>query len=85
MERKPKRKRSSTKRNHHTWTTEELDETRAIFKGFILKGVTPRQGEVEKAMRLSQKRNGFIHKLKRDNIKKKVNWIIQSNKGEETL
>lgn len=77
-ERKAKTKKKATDR--HRWTEAELEEVSNIFKNFIDAKKTPGQREVEKGMKKSKRHNGLIWKLKRDNIKKKVSWIICSHK-----
>ena len=82
----PQKKRRQTKARsvRHRWTPEEIEEVLRIFKNFIAAKQTPGQLDVEKAMKKSKKRNGHIWKLKRDNIKKKVSWIICRSSREWT-
>jgi hypothetical protein len=57
-----------------------MDEIHSRFQNFIRARKTPGQIEVEKCMKQSKAKNDHIWKLKRDNIKKKVSWIICSAK-----
>ena len=63
----------------HTWTIEEIEETKVLFKDFFRRDVTPGSDAVMKAMAQSKKMLGHIRKLKPDNIKKKVSWIRLHN------
>lgn len=60
----------------HKWTEEEISELHEIFKLFITGGKTPGKAQIEKGLKKSKRNNGNIWKLKGDNVKKKISWII---------
>jgi hypothetical protein len=66
----------------HKWSAEEEEELRRIYKAFFREGETPRQKDVEKGMKMSRQKGGMIHKIKRDNIKKKINNMIKKEHSD---
>lgn len=73
MKRKKQKRKAACVR--HTWTEEELDEIEKLFKKYLQTGTCPRQTAIESKMAKSKKNGGYIWKLKRDNIKKKISYL----------
>lgn len=59
--------------SRHTWTKEEEEELQIYFKQFFHTKKCPGEKDCNEAIALSMKKGGTIWKIKRDNIKKKVN------------
>jgi hypothetical protein len=72
-----KQKSSKKHAPRHHWTDAEEKELRRIFSQFFEHKTTPRFPDVKKAIAISKKKGGLIHKLKNENIKKKV-WNMLS-------
>ncbi|XP_014669800.1 PREDICTED: uncharacterized protein LOC106810847 [Priapulus caudatus] len=75
----PKPKSDCKKRlvNRHHWTASEEEELKIIFKKYFESRSTPGQASIIKGKEISAKKNGLIHMLKRDNIKKKINNMLK--------
>ena len=74
----PPKKKVHDKR--HSWKMEEEAELRVLFKNSFERKFTPNQKMIRAAMKTSQASKGYIHKLKIENIKKKVCNMIQNLK-----
>ena len=71
----PRKQKPKTRRTVHKWTEEEVGEIKRIFKSFLLIKKTPGEDEIRKGIKISKTKNGFIHKLPIDKIKKKISWL----------
>lgn len=58
------------------WSLKEEEELKTLFKKNFEKDYCPRQQEIEKAMKKSYSQDGLIHQRPRDNIKKKVSFML---------
>lgn len=67
------------------WTSAEEEELKNLFATFLHRDKCPGQKDVERAMSLSKKNNGLIHRRPRDNIKKKIScMLVKARKSRKT-
>ena len=59
----------------HRWTTAELKELQQLFAVCFRDDRTPREAEIQTAMKRSESKGGSIWKLKIGVIKSKVSWM----------
>ncbi|XP_033731339.1 uncharacterized protein LOC117320961 isoform X2 [Pecten maximus] len=70
----PKKRKKMEMRKR--WSLKEEEELKTLFKKNFEKDYCPRQQEIENAMKKSCSQDGLIHQRPRDNIKKKVSFML---------
>ena len=58
--------------NRTSWTNEEVEELKQYFKEHISTRSTPGMKDCQRAIQMSRKHNGVLHKRPWETIKKKV-------------
>ena len=69
-------KKSKAAETRKTWSADEQEEIKALFKKFFDLKKRPTPKDCLKAQRKSKRENGFIHERKKDVLKKKVFRMI---------
>ncbi|XP_062574168.1 uncharacterized protein LOC134236011 [Saccostrea cucullata] len=64
------------------WSKEEEKELRSLFSECFAEYRCPKRREVETQMKMSERKNGLIHKRPRDNIKKKISQMLVKKRIE---